>query len=165
MTDSANSPSGAPVVGVAAALLASKDPSLKPRATLFTQEFSLANRVAVISGGNRGLGLEMGLALAEAGAAVYCLDLPAEPGAEFAATQKWASEMGTGGRLEYISADVTKQEELWKIVEGIANKEGRMDVCIAAAGILRSEKNCLEYDAKGFNEVRIIRIRLVYSRL
>ena len=49
-------------------------------------EFSLADRVALVSGGHRGLGLEMALGLVEAGArAVYCVDLPARPGAELPA--------------------------------------------------------------------------------
>ena len=45
------------------------------------------------------------------------------------------------------------QETMWKVGESIGDKEGRMDVCIAAAGILRPDKDCLEYDAKTFQEV------------
>lgn len=60
---------------------AASDPA--PAPTLFAHEFSLADRVALVSGGGRGLGLEMALALVEAGArAVYCVDLPAEPADE-----------------------------------------------------------------------------------
>lgn len=44
---------------------------------------------------------------------------------------------------------------MWKVGESIGDKEGRMDVCIAAAGILRPDKDCLEYDAKTFQEVTI----------
>lgn len=45
------------------------------------------------------------------------------------------------------------QETMWKVGESIGDKEGRMDVCVAAAGILRPDKDCLEYDAKTFQEV------------
>jgi hypothetical protein len=59
------SPSGR--VGVAAALAAAgKGDKVKP--TLW-DEFALRDRVALVSGGNRGLGLEMALVLAEAGCA------------------------------------------------------------------------------------------------
>jgi NAD(P)-dependent dehydrogenase (short-subunit alcohol dehydrogenase family) len=92
----------------------STDPAPSP--TIFSHEFSLADRVALVSGGNRGLGLEMALALIEAGArAVYCVDLPEQPSDEWQAVQKYAQRLaGTGktggeGRLEYISGDVTNQ--------------------------------------------------------
>ena len=38
-------------------------------------------------------------------------------------------------------------------LEKIAEKEGRMDACIAAAGILQSAKDCLEYPAADFQKV------------
>lgn len=43
---------------------------------------------------------------------------------------------------------------MWKIGETIGDREGRMDACVAAAGILRSHTDCLEYPAKQFREVR-----------
>jgi hypothetical protein len=139
-------------LGVNAALQASTDPSLKPRSKIF-DEFSLNERVAVISGGNRGLGLEMALALCEAGArAVYCLDLPAKPSDEWECTRKYVKRMEGAGRLEYISADVRDQKAMWEAAEEIGDKEGRLDVCIAAAGILKAHTDCLEYPAEQFKE-------------
>ena len=103
-------------VGVQAALRSASDASFTPRPTLLEKEFSLAGRVAVVTGGQRGLGLEMALALIEAGArAVYCIDLPKEPSAEWQATHEYAKKLGSSGktggegRLEYISGDVTNQ--------------------------------------------------------
>lgn len=84
-----------------------------PSSTLFKHEFSLADRVALVSGANRGLGLEMALALIEAGArAVYCVDLPKEPSEEWQKVHDYAARStnkGGEGRLEYISGDVTDQ--------------------------------------------------------
>ena len=87
-----------------------------PGPTIFTHEFSLADRVALVSGANRGIGLEMALAFVEAGArAVYCVDLPERPGEEWVKVREWAKGFGgrpgTGGegRLEYVSADVRDQ--------------------------------------------------------
>ena len=56
----------------------------------------------------------MALALVEAGArAVYCLDLPGDPGEEWEKVAAYAKKLEgkTGGaaRLEYVSADVTDQ--------------------------------------------------------
>ena len=96
------------------ALICLADPAPSP--TLFKHEFSLADRVAIVSGGNRGLGLEMALALIEAGArVVYCVDLPKEPSEEWHKVREYASRMtnnGGEGRLEYVSGDVTDQVRL-----------------------------------------------------
>ena len=81
--------------------------------TIYTHDFSLADRVGLVTGGNRGIELEMALALVEAGSrVVYCVDLPKKPGDEFTKVREYVSRMqGTGGdaRLEYICADVTDQ--------------------------------------------------------
>ncbi|KAH7926475.1 NAD(P)-binding protein [Leucogyrophana mollusca] len=140
-------------IGINAALEAASDPSITPRPKIF-DEFSLADRVAIVSGGNGGLGLEMAIALCEAGArATYCIDLPAEPSAEWVASRDFVQKLGNSSRLEYISADVRDQKGLWERVENVADKEGRMDVCIAAAGILKPHTHCLEYPAEQFKEV------------
>lgn len=143
----------APLVGVAAALA-----STTPIRTALSQ-FSLAHRVAVVTGGHRGIGLEMALALAEAGAVAYCIDLPSKPDDAWLKVQQYASQLPavegqSKGRLEYVSGDVTDQKGIWERVEKIVEKEGRIDVCVANAGILRGAE-CLEYPAEEFRKVCI----------
>ena len=76
---------------------------------MFTKEFSLSDRVALVSGANRGLGLEAALALVEAGArSVYCLDIAKNPGEDWTKVKELVSRMGMG-HIEYISADVRDQ--------------------------------------------------------
>jgi len=142
-----------PLIGVAAALNAAKNTSTSAKPQLF-EGFSLTGRVAVVSGGNRGLGLEMGLALAEAGARVYALDLPAVPGDEFLAVQGYVKGFGTGASLQYVDGgvDVTDQKRVWAKVAEIGDKEGRVDVGIAAAGILDGAP-VLEYEADDFQKI------------
>ncbi|KAF5357806.1 hypothetical protein D9756_001863 [Leucocoprinus leucothites] len=145
-------------IGVNAALEAASNPSIKPRPKIF-DEFALTDRVAIVSGGNRGLGLEMALTLCELGArAVYCLDLPESPSEEWQKTKEYVEKLGNNSRLEYISVDVTDQQKLWKVGEEISDKEKRMDVCIAAAGILKSHTDCLEYPAKQFQDVMNVNV-------
>ena len=135
-------------IGVNAAL----DPSVQPRPKIF-DEFALTDRVGIVSGGNRGIGLEMALTLCELGArVVYCLDLPETPSEEWQKTKEYVVKLGNNSRLEYISVDVTDQDKVWKIGEDIGNKEKRMDVCVAAAGIVKGHTDCLEYPAKQFQE-------------
>ncbi|KAF8999308.1 NAD-binding protein [Cyathus striatus] len=144
-------------LGVAAAVAHSKgDESIPPKPKIF-QEFSLTDRVALVSGANQGLGLEMALALVEAGArAVYCVDLN-EPSEEWNATRKWVDLMREKGeikgRLEYRQGDVTDQMGMWKIGEEIGDLEGRMDVGVAAAGIPSTHTDCLDYPAEHLRKV------------
>lgn len=154
-------------LGVHAALLhaaaPSSQPALAPRPKIF-EEFSLAGRVGVVSGGNRGLGLEMALALCEAGAkAVYCMDLPKEPSAEWEASRQFVEALGNGSRLEYVSANVCDQQDMWDKVEKMADKEGRMDVCVAAAGVLKAHQGCLDYPADEFREVSLSFCRITFA--
>jgi short chain dehydrogenase len=145
--------SGRPL-GVAAALEAAKQRRSSPVKPQLFDEFSLAKRVAVVSGANRGLGLEMSLALAEAGARVYALDLPSTPGEEFRAVQSYVKAFGTEAKLEYVDGgvDVTDQKKVWNTVAEIGDKEGRVDVGVAAAGILHGSPT-LEYEADEFQKV------------
>ncbi|KAF8136265.1 hypothetical protein EV363DRAFT_1428674 [Boletus edulis] len=140
-------------LGIEAAMKAKEDPNSVVRPKIF-DEFALTDRVGLVSGGNRGLGLEMAIALAEAGArVVYCFDLPKEPSEEFKTSREYVSKLGNGSRLEYFCADVRNQELLWKKAEEIGDKEQRFDFCIAAAGILKTHVECLEYPGQEFRDV------------
>ncbi|KAF8879067.1 hypothetical protein BD779DRAFT_1168007 [Infundibulicybe gibba] len=138
------------LVGVAAALASS------PPVRTALAQFSLSGRVALVTGGHRGIGLEIALALAEAGAIVYCLDLPSTPESDWLKVQAYADSLplvdGVRGQLKYVSGDVTNQEAMWQAVRDIVAKEGRIDVCMANAGIFRGEE-CLDYPADKFKQM------------
>ncbi|OSD02537.1 sorbose reductase sou1 [Trametes coccinea BRFM310] len=146
-------------VGVARAL---NDSSETPTTTLFNKEFSLADKVALISGGNSGVGLESALAFIEAGArAVYCLDIASEPSPEWTKVKEFASRLEDKvgeGRFEYISADVSDQERIWQIGKDIGDKEGRLDICVAAAGIRGPVGNSLSLNANDFRKLMAVNL-------
>lgn len=104
----------------------------------------------------------MAMTLSEAGArAVYCVDLPEKPGNEWEAVRAYMEEMGRRegregkARLEYVCADVTDQKGMWEVGEMIGRKEGRMDVGIAAAGVLPEHTDCWEYPGEEFKKVGV----------
>ncbi|KAF9265147.1 NAD(P)-binding protein [Marasmius fiardii PR-910] len=145
-------------LGVAAAYSAKANPSVQPKPKIF-DEFALTDRVGIVSGGNRGLGLEMALAMCEAGArAIYCFDLPETPAKDWMTAKEFVERLGNGSRLEYVRIDVTNQDAVWKKGEEIGDKEGRMDVCIAAAGILKAHTDCLEYPSPQFQQVMNVNV-------
>ena len=149
-------PSDAPSVspiGVNAAIHAAEDSSFTPKPMIF-DEFALTDRVGIVSGGNRGLGLEMALALCEAGArAIYCFDIAPHQSDEWRKTCDYVKRMQNGSRLEYVSIDVRDQQAVWSKAHEIGDREKRMDICVAAAGILKSHTDCLTYPAEQFKEV------------
>ncbi|KAJ3921017.1 hypothetical protein F5877DRAFT_36910 [Lentinula edodes] len=128
-------------------------------------EIAIPDRVGIVSGGRRGIGLEMAMALCEAGArAIYCFDIHEKPTEEWEAVKEYVGRLeqnpytGSPSRLEYVKVDVTDQSAVWKCAEEIGNKEGRMDVCVAAAGVLKPEKDVLQYPGDEFREVMSINV-------
>ncbi|KAJ6557876.1 hypothetical protein B0H19DRAFT_122346 [Mycena capillaripes] len=149
----------APPVGVEAALA-----GVVPSRSAIT--LSLANRVAFVTGGHRGIGLEMALAMAELGAIVYCLDLPTEPDNDWLKVQDYAAKMPEldqhgNGRLEYMCGDVRDQQQMWKAAESIVEREGRIDICIANAGIAETI-GCLDYPAEELKKILDINVSGVF---
>lgn len=133
----------------------------KTRSTLLP-EFSLKDRVIVVSGGARGVGLTQAEALLEAGAVVHALDRLPEPAgdSQFARVAgRAASELGT--RMSYHRVDVRDQRALGAIVGGIAEREGRLDGLIAAAGI-QQETPALEYTAEDSDRMLSVNVTGVF---
>lgn len=123
-------------------------------------EFSLANKVVLVSGAARGLGLTQAEALLEAGATVYALDRLPEPSPDFGRVQKRATEeLGTS--LEYQRIDVRDNEGLNKTIGDIGEKHGHIDGLIAAAGI-QQETTALDYTAIDANLMFEINITGVF---
>ncbi|KAK8194977.1 oxidoreductase [Phyllosticta capitalensis] len=112
-------------------------------------EFSLKNKVVLVSGAARGLGLVQAEALLEAGATVYALDRLPIPSPDFAPIQERArNHLGTS--LHYRQIDVRDVPGLNKVVADIADKHGRLDGLVAAAGI-QQETSALDYTAEDAN--------------
>ncbi|EJD00702.1 NAD-binding protein [Fomitiporia mediterranea MF3/22] len=148
-----------PLVGVEAAVRAAADPTISPIPTLLQKEFSLEGRVAIVTGGRRGLGLEMAAALAEAGATVYCLAASEAPTEDWLATQAYISKLSLvkSARLEYARVDVSNQTAVWEVIEAIAKREGRLDICVASAGIAEFVP-CLDMTADQYERIMNVNV-------
>ncbi|OTA77397.1 hypothetical protein M434DRAFT_87649 [Hypoxylon sp. CO27-5] len=117
-------------------------------------EFSLEDKVIVVSGGAQGLGLVQAEALLEAGARVHVYDRQPEPGSGSSyqrVARRAKEELGTS--LTYHQIDVLEgAHKLKEITKGVFEKEGHIDGLIAAAGV-QQETPALDYTAEDSNRM------------
>lgn len=100
----------------------------------YLPEFELDGRVAVVTGGARGLGLEMTRALAQAGADVVVVDLLSDQAQESA--QRIGQE--TGRRSASYALDVTDAAAVDRTFKQIEQDLGRIDILVGSAGIVHN---------------------------
>jgi 3-oxoacyl-[acyl-carrier protein] reductase len=92
---------------------------------------SLTNRVAVVTGGSRGIGRAVAIALAEAGAdvAVNYRERAAEARSVVEAIR------GAGGRAMAVAADVSQAAAVAQMVASVTAELGPVDILVNNAGI------------------------------
>ena len=93
--------------------------------------FRLDGRVAVVTGGSRGLGKEMARALAQAGARVVICSRNENACTAAAEDLKAA----TGGEVLAVRADVTKENDVAQLFRRVLDEYSRIDVLVNNAGI------------------------------
>jgi len=93
--------------------------------------FRLDGKVALVTGGARGLGLTMATALAEAGADVAVTARASGPGEEAAAKIAAA----TGRRAKTFAADVTSASDIERLVTSVESELGPIDILVNNAGV------------------------------
>jgi len=92
----------------------------------------LANRVAVITGGARGIGGAASVLFAQEGAKVVVADLLAAEGeATVEAIRK------AGGQAIFVRTDVTKEADCAALMGAAVETYGRLDALVCCAGILK----------------------------
>ena len=95
-----------------------------------TRPFDLTGKVAIVTGGNGGIGLGMARGLAQAGAAV------AVAGRNEAKSAEAVSELKKGGaKAIAVTADVTDKEAVAAMVGRVTSEFGRLDILVNNAGM------------------------------
>ena len=92
--------------------------------------FNLSGQVALVTGGSRGLGLEMATALGEAGARVVVS----------ARREQWLGAAEEGLRAKgltvlAVTCDVSNPEDVNAAVRATVDRFGRLDILVNNAGI------------------------------
>ena len=93
------------------------------------ERFSLAGRVAVVTGGTRGLGAGFAEALGDAGASVVLV------GRDVDAAQGVLDTLRAKGiRTEFIAADVTVADDVQRVLDTTLSTFGQVDILVNNAG-------------------------------
>ncbi|MCT4618407.1 MAG: 2-dehydro-3-deoxy-D-gluconate 5-dehydrogenase KduD [Marinisporobacter sp.] len=118
--------------------------------------FSLKGKVAMITGGDKGLGKAYTVALAKAGADVFVCTH----------SQKNWEEMKRliekeGRKITFTQAELTQKEEAKKAIDACIKAYGKIDILVNNAGTIRRAP-LIEYDDKDWEDVIDINLNAVY---
>jgi NAD(P)-dependent dehydrogenase (short-subunit alcohol dehydrogenase family) len=121
------------------------------------ESFELGGRVALVTGGNRGLGLVMARALAGAGADVAVVSR------QQAQAEKAAADIGqqTGRRTLGIGADVTRAADVDSAVAATVAAFGHLDILVNNAGV-NIRKPVEEFDEESWDLVQATNLKAPY---
>ena len=90
--------------------------------------FDLTGKVAVVTGGTRGIGLMMARGLLQAGAKVYISSRKAEAG------EAAAAELAEFGTVVSVPADLSTEAECRRLAEEVSRHEEKVHVLVNNAG-------------------------------
>jgi glucose 1-dehydrogenase len=117
----------------------------------------LQGKVAIVTGGNSGIGKSIVEYLAELGAKVV-IDYRSHP----EATEALEEEIGAyGGSSFGVQADVGKLEDLQRLVDTAVSKYGKLDIMVNNAGI-ETRTSILDTTPDDFDKVLNVNLRGVF---
>ncbi|MSQ66475.1 MAG: glucose 1-dehydrogenase [Limnohabitans sp.] len=109
--------------------------------------FDLSGKVAIVTGGNSGIGLGMATGLAAAGATVVIAGRNSEKNAAAA-----AQIQDVGGQASWLDVDVQQEASCQAMVSRAAHRHGRVDILLNNAGI-NIRKPPQDYTLAEWNQV------------
>lgn len=118
--------------------------------------FELSGKVALVTGGSKGIGLGMAQALGRYGATVVITSRGADEGET--AVQQLKEE---GMNAAYIQADVTKKEQVEKLVNEIVERFGSLDILVNNAG-MNIRKPLVEVEESDWDRVLGVNLKGIF---
>jgi gluconate 5-dehydrogenase len=124
--------------------------------TPITQLFDLTGQVALVTGGSRGLGLQMAEALGEAGAKVM---LTSRKSADLEEAAAHLSARGIDAR--WVAADAADPAQVQKVVDDTMHRLGRIDILVNNAGATWGAP-AEDYPLEAWDKVMNLNIRSLF---
>ena len=124
--------------------------------TPIQQLFDLRGKVALVTGGSRGLGLQMAEALGEAGAKLM---LTSRKSADLEEAVAELSQRGIDAR--WIAADASKPEEAERVVQETRERLGEIDILVNNAGAAWGEP-AEDHSLAGWDKLMNLNVRSVF---
>jgi glucose 1-dehydrogenase len=118
---------------------------------------SLKNKVAIVTGGNSGIGQAIVLGLARLGANIV-IDYVVHPEAT-ETLERQVSELGS--QSIGIAADVSKCGDLQKLIDAAVKRFGRLDIMVNNAGI-ETRTSVLETSEAQYDKVMAINLKSAF---
>lgn len=116
--------------------------------------FDLTGKVALVTGGNVGLGQGIAVALAEAGADIVSVALSESD-------DTVAKVQAMGRRAHAISADLTSIEPVERVVQEAQAAMGRIDILVNNAGLIR-RADAVDFTEADWDLVMNINLKTVF---
>ena len=114
----------------------------------------LKDKVALVTGGGRGIGRAIAIRFAKEGAAVAVTSRTA------AEVNAVVEEIGrTGGRALGVAANLAADADCEKVIEAARQQFGRVDILVNNAGIFGPVKPCEEISPAEWDEAMAINLR------
>lgn len=117
----------------------------------------LKNKVAVITGGGRGIGRAIAERFAQEGAAVFLTSRTEE---ELKAAAKAIGK--AGGKAAYQAADISREEEVASLVAAARKELGQIDILVNNAGTLGPMKPIVETTPEEWDRVMAVNLRSAF---
>lgn len=118
--------------------------------------FDLSGRVALVTGGRRGLGLAMCEGLAAAGAKIACVGLAADCGELRSRVQS------LDGEVVYYQADLADRSQRSGLVDEVVERFGRLDILVNCAGI-QHRQPAMEFDLSRWDALLSLMLTCVFE--
>lgn len=113
----------------------------------------LKGKVAIVTGGSRGIGRAVCERFLGEGASVVVSSLRAE------SVTAAVGQLGSAGPVEGIACDVTREEEVTRLVAETVKRLGRVDVMVANAGVADTEMNLADMPVAEWDRMLAVHMR------